>query len=368
MGITWVAAILRGNIEYIANVGDSRAYLVRGNRIRQVSQDHSWVEEQVRAGLLTKEQARTHAQRNVITRSLGTQQEVEIDLFREIVQEGDPLVLCSDGLSGLVQDDDLKRTIQQFVRQEGVNHLVEHANENGGTDNITAIVARVMEVGSEPPNVRQPVPIGGSEVSNEETARLFTPVSAGWNLTARNGEIPVPGSSFPTYSSGPLAMTELEPDTAPHPSLRSPKRRRRLLYPGVALLILLVLVGIGGGGFYFLRSNQAKTISQTLNGASQLISTAKTQVLSNPALALQDLSSAQGNLQDLQKNYNLDTLSKTTFNNLQTQLVSETRTAITNYNKAANIGLLLCTTSTPNSISNENLAQTLAVIEQNNAT
>lgn len=81
MGTTCVAAVLRGNMAYIANVGDSRAYLVRGSQVKQISQDHSWVGEQVRAGLLTEEQARTHAQRNVITRSLGTQPDVEIDIF-----------------------------------------------------------------------------------------------------------------------------------------------------------------------------------------------------------------------------------------------------------------------------------------------
>ncbi|MGH2508937.1 MAG: Stp1/IreP family PP2C-type Ser/Thr phosphatase, partial [Ktedonobacteraceae bacterium] len=110
MGTTCVAAVLRGNMAYIANIGDSRAYLVRQSRIRQVSQDHSWVAEQVRAGLLTEEQARTHAQRNVITRSLGTQVEVDIDIFREPLEEGDTLVLCSDGLSGLVNDEELLHT------------------------------------------------------------------------------------------------------------------------------------------------------------------------------------------------------------------------------------------------------------------
>src|SRR5712671_5710782 len=113
MGTTCVAAVLRGNMAYIANVGDSRAYLVHQSRIRQVSQDHSWVAEQVRAGLLTEEQARTHAQRNVITRSLGTQAEVDVDVFHEELHEGDSLVLCTDGLSGLVSDEELQRIVDQ---------------------------------------------------------------------------------------------------------------------------------------------------------------------------------------------------------------------------------------------------------------
>src|SRR6266487_2027276 len=91
MGTTCVTAVLRGNSAYIANVGDSRAYLIRGGQVKQISQDHSWVAEQVRAGLLTEEQARSHAQRNVITRCLGTQAEVEIDVFHEALHEGDCL-------------------------------------------------------------------------------------------------------------------------------------------------------------------------------------------------------------------------------------------------------------------------------------
>jgi len=147
MGTTCVAAVLRGNVAYIANVGDSRAYLVSGGQVRQVSQDHSWVAEQVRAGLLTEEQARTHAQRNVITRSLGTQPDVEVDVFSEQLEEDDSLILCTDGLSGLISDADLQRIVAQFVPQESVYHLVERANENGGPDNITAIVVHVEEVG-----------------------------------------------------------------------------------------------------------------------------------------------------------------------------------------------------------------------------
>jgi serine/threonine protein phosphatase PrpC len=143
MGTTCVAAVLRGKMAYIANVGNSRAYLVRNGRVKQVSQDHSWVAEQVRAGLLTEDQARTHAQRNVITRCLGTQADVEIDIFLEAIEEKDALVLCTDGLSGLVSDDEIRRIVDQSGPQQSVYHLVERANENGGPDNITVLVVNV---------------------------------------------------------------------------------------------------------------------------------------------------------------------------------------------------------------------------------
>ncbi|GCE17473.1 Stp1/IreP family PP2C-type Ser/Thr phosphatase [Dictyobacter kobayashii] len=174
MGTTCVAAVLRGGVAYIANVGDSRAYMVRHGQAKQISQDHSWVEEQVRAGLLTKDQARSHAQRNVITRALGTQAEVEVDVFTEILEDGDTFVLCSDGLSGPVGEEDLRAIVNQYLPQESVYHLVERANENGGPDNITAIVVRVQEAGDDiPETLQHPVHAGGSShVADESTAVL----------------------------------------------------------------------------------------------------------------------------------------------------------------------------------------------------
>lgn len=361
MGTTCVVAVLRGNVAYIANVGDSRAYLVRRSQIRQVSQDHSWVAEQVRAGLLTEEQARTHAQRNVITRSLGTQPEVEIDLFREALEEGDSLILCSDGLSGLVNDEELRRTVEQFMPQESVYHLIERANENGGPDNITAIVARVQELGVEPPGVRQPVPIGGPEVSNEDTARLYAPVGAGANMTAR-GDSSASGSPFTYTISSPLAASES--DTEPQPALKKKKQRGRLFAPTIALLVLLVLVAAGSGLYYFIHINQAQTINQTLTDANRLIGRASAEVNNNPAQALQDLSQAQQGLLNLQKNYALSSSATSQVTSLQNQLINETKTAITSYNQSARITLLPCTTSTPSTL-NPGTAQKLAFVQTN---
>src|SRR3984893_14095244 len=191
MGTTCVAAVLRGNMSYIANVGDSRAYLVRGNQVRQITQDHSWVAEQVRAGLLSEDQARTHAQRNVITRCLGTQPDVEVDVFLEPLQENDCLVLCTDGLSGLISDEEVMRIVDHSVPQESVYHLVERANENGGPDNITAIVVRVQEVGVEPPGARSPVRVGGREASAENSGAMNMLAGSPALLSVNNGDIRV---------------------------------------------------------------------------------------------------------------------------------------------------------------------------------
>jgi serine/threonine protein phosphatase PrpC len=144
MGTTCVTAVLLHNRAYIANVGDSRAYLVRRGWVRQVSQDHSWVAEQVRAGAMTEAEARMHQLRNMITRSLGSLPEVEVDIFIEQVQEGDTLLLCSDGLSGMISDNEIAQIIEQYTPQECVHRLIERANAHGGPDNITVLVARVL--------------------------------------------------------------------------------------------------------------------------------------------------------------------------------------------------------------------------------
>lgn len=143
MGTTCIASVLLGDTVFIANVGDSRAYIIRNGQVRQVSQDHSWVAEQVRAGILTREQARTHERRNVIYRSLGCSADVEVDIFTEPVQHGDVLVLCTDGLSEVIDEEELCAIVEQYESQESVARLIEQANERGGPDNITAIVARV---------------------------------------------------------------------------------------------------------------------------------------------------------------------------------------------------------------------------------
>lgn len=143
MGTTVVAAVLRDDTLYAANVGDSRVYIVRGDTIRQITEDHSWVAQQIRAGQMTPEEARDHPKRNVIYRCLGEDKDVEVDLFTEQVQDGDLLVLCTDGLSGQVSDNDLLAIVHQFQPQESVQRLIARANESGGPDNITAIVVQV---------------------------------------------------------------------------------------------------------------------------------------------------------------------------------------------------------------------------------
>ncbi len=143
MGTTCVAAVLQSDRVYIANAGDSLAYVMRAGQVMQIAENHSWVAGQVREGLLTKAQARSHEKRNMITRCLGTSPAVEVYITSETVQNGDILVLCTDGLWSLIEEDELRSIVEQYDPQESTKRLVERANENGGPDNITAVVVRV---------------------------------------------------------------------------------------------------------------------------------------------------------------------------------------------------------------------------------
>jgi serine/threonine protein phosphatase PrpC len=145
MGTTLVAAVILGRNVYVANVGDSRAYLANQKGIRQITEDHSWVEEQVRANLLTPEEARRHPQRNVVTRALGSKPDVEVDLFEGILEEGDVLVLCTDGLTGMVEDGEIAAIVTSQAPKEAARSLVDQANERGGSDNIGVVIVSAQK-------------------------------------------------------------------------------------------------------------------------------------------------------------------------------------------------------------------------------
>ena len=146
MGTTLVAAVYRPDDGWIiANVGDSRAYLFRDGRIVQVTQDHSWVAEQTRSGILTQEQAAHHPLRNVITRSLGSEEEAIPDFFRRDGRSGDIVLLCSDGLSNMVSDGEMAGLLKSYPLDEAAERLQELALKRGAPDNVTFILIQLME-------------------------------------------------------------------------------------------------------------------------------------------------------------------------------------------------------------------------------
>ncbi len=139
MGTTVVLLKMDKNIAYIAHVGDSRAYYISKGKIVQLTKDHSIVQTLIESGTITKKQAKNHPQKNLITRAVGTEPYVEIDVNRVICTKGDHILLCTDGLSSLVDDRDILRIISENP-EAAVNELVEAANEAGGRDNITAVL------------------------------------------------------------------------------------------------------------------------------------------------------------------------------------------------------------------------------------
>ncbi|MCM1326629.1 MAG: Stp1/IreP family PP2C-type Ser/Thr phosphatase [Bacteroidales bacterium] len=141
MGTTVVAAVFIGGYLQVANVGDSRLYIINNKEIRQITRDHSLVEEMVRMGGIPRTEARNHPDKNIITRAVGVNETVEADFFTVELSEGDTVLMCTDGLTNMLEDEEIRMTIsggRDIV--EKAQNLVKTANENGGKDNISVII------------------------------------------------------------------------------------------------------------------------------------------------------------------------------------------------------------------------------------
>lgn len=142
MGTTIVACVVKDSVACIAHVGDSRAYIINSDGISQLTRDHSLVQEMLDRGQITKEQFENHPVKNIITRALGVEEDVDIDFNYVDVKENDVILLCSDGLSGLVGNDELLKICHNSEFDELCNHYIDAANNNGGRDNITVVAVR----------------------------------------------------------------------------------------------------------------------------------------------------------------------------------------------------------------------------------
>lgn len=141
MGTTMVCAVIKDNDVFVANVGDSRCYIVTENNLEQISIDHSYVQEMVDKGMLTVDEARKHPNKNLITRAVGIAKFVNVDVFMKNWKKGDKLLLASDGLTGMIRAEEISRIINENSDCKiAVNKLVQAANEAGGVDNITAVL------------------------------------------------------------------------------------------------------------------------------------------------------------------------------------------------------------------------------------
>lgn len=144
MGTTLVCATVMEDTAYVGNIGDSRMYLFRGG-LRQITVDHSLVEEMVQSGEIQKDEMRTHPNKNIITRALGTDVAVRPDCFEIEVQTGDVLLLCSDGLTNMLEDEEISNILNEHISdmKEAGELLVEQANKAGGKDNISVVLVRL---------------------------------------------------------------------------------------------------------------------------------------------------------------------------------------------------------------------------------
>ncbi|MDR1002373.1 MAG: Stp1/IreP family PP2C-type Ser/Thr phosphatase [Oscillospiraceae bacterium] len=140
MGSTVVAAIVRDRSVYIAYAGDSRAYVIGKNGISQITVDHSVVQAMIDRGQITEDEARSHPRRNLITRALGVNEVLDIDYCECQLEEGDIVLICTDGLSNFVSDEKLYSLSAEVPAEQLANVMVDCANENGGGDNITALI------------------------------------------------------------------------------------------------------------------------------------------------------------------------------------------------------------------------------------
>jgi protein phosphatase len=208
MGTTMTVALVEGSVVTIGHVGDSRAYLLRDDQLTQLTQDHSLVAELVRSGRLSAKEAESHPRRSVITRALGTDSEVEVDVLSLRAQDRDIFLLCSDGLTSMVSDEEIARLLlsARGDLDDAGKKLIAAANQAGGEDNITVVLFE--------PEVGEPEP--ESSIAQEpDSAKTLSEVDA-------------------------VPVLKLEPKQ----SLRS-QRSRRITLLALAFAFLLTLVGLG---------------------------------------------------------------------------------------------------------------------------
>jgi len=176
MGTTITVALFEDGIVSIGHVGDSRAYLLRDRKVDQLTEDHSLVAELVRTGRLSPEEAETHPQRSVITRALGTDPDVDVDVFSVEAKPGDLFLICSDGLTAMVDDATILDTVEgRRDDLDGVaKELIAAANRSGGEDNITVVFFEVVDEEAQKPSETKPMPALGDEPKQEPDEDTLT--------------------------------------------------------------------------------------------------------------------------------------------------------------------------------------------------
>lgn len=217
MGTTITVALVESDTVSFGHVGDSRAYLIRDAQMEQLTEDHSLVNELLKTGKLSREEAEVHPQRSVITRALGTDPDVDVDTFSVRAEEGDLFLLCSDGLTDMVSEESILEVVERNRKDidGALRALVKEANRGGGQDNITVVAFEIAD-GAAPP------------VHDGETREQALPAPDDEDTLTEQDAVPV-------VDTGVVSVEEIK---AEDKSVRRRHRRRRLL----AWLVILVLV------------------------------------------------------------------------------------------------------------------------------
>jgi protein phosphatase len=268
MGTTFTAVLVTGREVAVGHVGDSRLYRLRGGEFERLTHDHSLVEELVRQGKLTPQEAEVHPQRSIITRALGPESDVQVDTFTHTARDGDVYLLCSDGLSGMVSDDGMRQILTEAsALDDAARGLIDAANANGGKDNITAVLFRVAddegaeEEADTPPEGMAAVP--GDQPTEAGTMALGAEDAARARAAATS--TPTRERPLPAARAGPADPTgTLPPRDGPAPS--RPRRHRPKLGGGTALALVLlaaVLIGLYAASrqVYFLGTDERGAVS-----------------------------------------------------------------------------------------------------------
>lgn len=234
MGTTMTVALVEGMTVAMGHVGDSRAYLVRGEQMEQLTEDHSLVNELVKSGKLSEEEAHAHPQRSVITRAVGTDPDVDVDGFTIEAEEGDVFLICSDGLSDMVEDEEILELLHRHRDDldKAVKALVQAANRGGGEDNITAVAFRISAEAA--PSLEDTVAmpaIDFDEAEPDEQTREHADADLGGDTMV----VP-PGA----LQERPAAA----PEVAPRPAADA--RRVRIVLVGIFLLVLAAALLVWG--------------------------------------------------------------------------------------------------------------------------
>ena len=209
MGTTMTVALVEGMNVAIGHVGDSRAYLVRGEQMEQLTEDHSLVNELLKTGKLSEEEAQVHPQRSVITRAVGTDPDVDVDGFTIEAEEGDVFLICSDGLSDMVEDEEILELVHQNRDDldKAVKALVKAANRGGGEDNITALAFRITSEAAihlEDTVAMPALPADDTE-PDEQTREYLDADPGGDTMVVPPGEAPPPEEPEPAPQARPTA-------------------------------------------------------------------------------------------------------------------------------------------------------------------